>query len=98
MITDAELDILKTWSKLDDPMGWFQIAIDKWDGIPWGKKEEFTFDGHKTELKCVTSGMADNECIISAMQANRHMWSLYWYQSTRGGRYTFAIDDCVSLR
>jgi len=92
VITDEDLDRIRCWNDFDDPEGWFSLAMEHWQSIPWVMKEIAGFDCAFVEYSCVTGGAADNECIISAMQSNRYMWNSFWWQSTRGGRYQFRVE------
>ena len=40
-------------------------------------------------LVLITGGWSGNESIISAMKLNMLLWALFWYRSTRGGRFEF---------
>lgn len=40
-----------------------------------------------------TDGWSSNESIIDAMNNNKMLWLLTWYESRRGGHYKFRIID-----
>jgi len=40
-------------------------------------------------ITMVTGGWSGNEEIIAALSENYIAWSLYWYDSKRGGKYRF---------
>lgn len=41
-----------------------------------------------------TGGWSGNEDIIRAMERSPH-WQWIWYQSRRGGHYTFEVDPAI---
>lgn len=93
--TDDELQKLKEWDGIADPMGLVSFLEEIWHWPDWGIKTYFgyeTFPKHKKvlrfQLHC--GGWSGNEEIIRIIQSS-NFWFLYWVRSDRGGHYYFTI-------
>ena len=90
--TDAALDIIRLWH-WSDARGWFKFIESVWS--TYGRWTECGWRGSEfdTAYDVATGGWSGNESIIRAMQDNGMMWTLNWYQSTRGGHYIFVLKE-----
>lgn len=52
---------------------------------------EWRYDIETGILQLSTFGWSGNEDIIRAMQKNLMFWSVFWYESKRGGHYKFDL-------
>ena len=61
----------------------------------WGWHMFATIENGKTTrtYQISTGGWSGNESLIAAMRENHLFWSLCWYQSRRGGHYTFHVVE-----
>jgi hypothetical protein len=84
--SDEELEKIKTWD-YSDYHGLMEFIQSLWEFDAWG----FNRLDRAAEIYMIsTGGWSGNEDIIQAMESNIMFWSLYWYQSRRGGHYIFA--------
>ncbi len=60
-----------------------------WWAADWG----YTMKGKKLYLS--TGGWSGNEEIIDALQSNHVFWLMCWYETKRGGHYTFIIKEVL---
>lgn len=87
--TQAELHEIEKHD-FKDPFGWFDRVKDAWWCSNWGFTE---FDDGDAKVYLIsTGGWSGNEEIISSMQANFVLWSLYWKENKAGGHYLFRVD------
>lgn len=83
--TEAELDRIRTWPP---SAGWreaFAFIRTCWWAADWGFSEQ----GDAYSLS--TGGWSGNEEIITAMMANKLLWTVCWSSVRRGGHYVFQI-------
>lgn len=80
--TDEELLKIATWDYNDIP-AMMEFVHSLWEFKEFGWQQ----DGDIYIL--ATGGWSGNESLIGALQDNYMFWSLYWAESTRGGRHTF---------
>ena len=95
--TDALLDIVRNWSPeagfdalLEFIKPHWSYANGYWSGptpYKWLNIEE------GVEYYISTAGWSGNESIIYALKKNRMFWLTCWYQSQRGGHYTFRVSN-----
>ena len=52
---------------------------------------DLIYDDDEKHYVLRTGGWSGNESIIIALKANTLFWQTCWYQTTRGGMYTFEI-------
>lgn len=94
--TDAALDVIRLWHWNDIP-GWFKFIEGIWSNYGRWTEKDMPSSWASSEMDHVydvaTGGWSGNESIIRAMQDNRMMWLLNWYQSTRGGHYIFVLKE-----
>ncbi len=88
--TEEALDKIAKWH-YNDPKGWFAFIKEIWWMKNWGWHENETDNG--IEYNISTGGWSGNESIIRAMQQTDFLWTITWYQSTRGGHYIFEVRD-----
>jgi len=99
--TDAALDAIKLWH-FSDARGWFKFIEGLWSKRygRWTEKQmprSWASSKMDTVYDIATGGWSGCEDIIRAMQENNHMlWTLNWYQSTRGGHYIFVLKEFVA--
>ena len=91
--TDAALDVIRLWH-WNDIKGWFKFIESIWSK-QYGRWSEYGWSGSEfeTAIDVATGGWSGNESIICAMKNNSLMWTLNWYQSTRGGHYIFVAKE-----
>jgi hypothetical protein len=94
---EDQLQRVREWPH-DDMRGWLAYIKsigNYWpESDPWGWTEEDTLNaaGRPTRRYHIsTGGWSGNEDIISAMQDNAMLWTLYWQSSQRGGHHTFEV-------
>ena len=94
--TDAALDIIRLWH-WSDARGWFKFIENVWSTYGrWTEKDmprSWASSKNDHVYDIATGGWSGNESIIRAMQDNGMMWTLNWYQSTRGGHYIFVLKE-----
>lgn len=86
--TEEELDTIKAW-KADDLSGMMEYVKSHWKYADDGYWTETGWGENDIEYQISTAGWSGNEDIIYAMRQNYVWWSLFWYQSNRGGHYIF---------
>jgi len=71
---------------------WLSYIKNKWSHSDAIKEDYIIEDSkHVLILSISTVGMTCNEKIIKKIQKS-FFWLKYWYQTKRGGHYTFKID------
>ena len=86
--TEEELQKIKEWDAVKDPMG--LIVFIK--GL-WKYPDYFVVKGKRViTLELSTGGWSGNEDIIGALRENQMFFILYWLKSERGGHYFFRIE------
>jgi hypothetical protein len=94
--TDEQIAHIKAWP-YEDPTGWFAFIKTSghwWPTEAWGWDERDDVDVIVKAVRVYeisTGGWSGNEELIAAMRDNDMLWSLTWYQSRRGGHYTFMV-------
>jgi hypothetical protein len=86
---DHELEEIENYDlKHGSPKEFFDKVFDLWY---LGESEySSVFIEDEVKITLHTYGWSGNEDIIRAMKKSV-MWSLFWYSSHRGGKYTFRI-------
>jgi len=88
--TKGQLTTIKEFDLAKKPVRELLDYIEPiWEYGDWG----FIRTPHKLELH--TGGWSGNEDIIEALHRNFLFWSMYWWNSRRGGHYIFR-DSMVS--
>ena len=94
--TDSALEIIRIWH-WSKPKELFEFIKSIWWQPDWGWTEglEHVEDAatDKYRYNISTGGWSGNESIIHALQSNIMIWSIYWYQSRRGGHYIFQLRE-----
>ena len=94
--TDAALDVIRLWH-WSDARGWFKFIEGIWSTYGRWTEKDMPRSWASSKMDHVydiaTGGWSGNESIIRAMQDNGMMWTLNWYQSTRGGQYIFVLKE-----
>jgi len=76
----------------DNPMNYVDYLKKVWSHSDAIKETWTTEDDKKIlVLEVSTVGMSCNENVIEELQESS-FWLMHWYQTTRGGFYTFKID------
>jgi hypothetical protein len=86
-ITNADLEKIKKWDVVDDPFGFVEFVVSKWNKHYGKVKIKKTKE--KMIVEFITGGYSDNETIISSFPSM--FWTLYWELSQRGGRFVFEV-------
>lgn len=77
--TEETLLAIEQWNHRD-PQGWFKFCKDSLHPV------YSTFSLTPEGLEITTGGWSGNEDVIGAMQKNI-LWTVYWINSHRGGRF-----------
>jgi len=87
--TQEELDKIKNWDAIGDPLG----LIDFIESIWWTPSFGFKYSGKRTKkLELHTGGWSGNEDIIGVLNETM-FWACFWEKSFRGGHYYFTIQS-----
>jgi hypothetical protein len=90
--TSETLERISNWDH-NDSQGWFKFIEGIWHHAVFGWREYQEPDTEYKVYQISTCGWSGNESIITAMEDNYILWSLWWYSSTRGGHYLFKNRD-----
>ena len=85
--TEAMLDQVKTY-----PISNTQDCVELLAAIrPYWRYSDCGYwtRPSRTTYEISTGGWSGNESIVAALESNLMFWSLFWYQSRRGGHYIF---------
>lgn len=83
--TKAELKELRTWP-IKDFVAFAARIKELWY---YPEAVEYRREGDEHIVELSTGGWSGNEDLIGALMDNHLWWTIFWYQSTRGGRYVF---------
>lgn len=93
--TQDALSIIESWPPSNITC-WFDFVFKIWTSPEWAwsttVKQHRYRSTNVREYKISTTGWSGNESIIEAMQRNYLLWSTTWYESRRGGHYTFEVE------
>lgn len=89
--TEESLETIRTWvpNKTGTHQEFRDYCGQLWHWPEMWDRERDTDSMDQEIFSVVTGGWSGNESIIEAIQENTIMWTLLWYQSTRGGHYLF---------
>ena len=92
--TDLALEAIQNFQYQDGVHEWFRLIKATWHNADWGwfeKEDTDDFDNPVKIYRISTGGWSGNEEIIHYMQKNYILWTSSWYESRRGGHYTFYV-------
>lgn len=90
--TEETLEAVRTWPATD-PAGLMDFVEEATSDYGEVTRERQTLSDASDEItvRYSTGGWSGNENLIGALQDNLAFWMLCWYESRRGGGYTFRI-------
>jgi len=87
--TDEQLETITKWNDYSSIHNLLAYVKNLWTFAERGWQQ------YGNTYHIATSGWSGNEDIINAMQSNFIWWSMFWYQSNRGGHYTFSSREWI---
>ena len=84
--TEEVLEKIRRWSA-SDPIGLFNFIEEQWSN--YGKINRL----ESGVIQLVTGGWSGNEDIVSALNDNQTVWSMFWKVSWRGGLHEFHVPE-----